>query len=37
VEAAYQRVRTEFNWDRIAQRTVEVYRRVVEERRRTSW
>lgn len=37
VEAAYQRVRAEFNWDRIAERTVEVYRRVVEERRRTLW
>lgn len=37
VEAAYRRVRAEFNWDRIAERTVQVYRRVVEERQRTLW
>ncbi len=34
---AYRVVREEFNWDRIAQRTVEIYERVVRERAASAW
>lgn len=34
---AYRQVVEEYNWDRIAQQTLSVYERVVEERRRTDW
>jgi len=37
VENAYRYVREEFNWDRIASRTVEVYERVAAERALTEW
>lgn len=36
-ENAYRVVREVYNWDRIAGLTVDVYRRVIEERRRTAW
>jgi len=36
-ENAYRMVLELYNWDRIAGLTVEVYRRVVEERRRVEW
>ncbi len=34
---AYHTVREEYNWDRIAERTIEVYDRVVGERARVVW
>ncbi|MCD6291074.1 MAG: glycosyltransferase family 4 protein [Anaerolineae bacterium] len=36
-ENAYKMVLELYNWDRIAGLTVEVYRRVIEERRHTDW
>jgi glycogen(starch) synthase len=35
--SAYGKVVEEYNWDRIAQQTLAVYQRVVEERRRSDW
>jgi len=35
--AAYRMVREEYNWDRIATRTLAVYERVVQERAMTEW
>jgi len=35
--AAYRMVREEYNWDRIAARTLAVYERVVRERAETEW
>ncbi len=34
---AYQAVREEYNWDRIAERTIEVYDRVIAERSQVNW
>ena len=36
-EAAYRAVVEEYNWNRIAQKTVEVYERVVRERAQAAW
>lgn len=36
-ENAYRMVTGEYSWGQIARRTIAVYRRVVEERRRTEW
>ena len=36
-ERAYQMVKQEYNWDYIAQKTIEVYRRIIEERIKTNW
>jgi glycosyltransferase involved in cell wall biosynthesis len=37
VENAYRAVRKEYNWDRIARMTADVYRQVVAERAITDW
>ncbi len=37
VANAYRMVREEYNWDRIAERTIEVYDRVIGERARVEW
>jgi uncharacterized protein (DUF2132 family) len=37
VENAYHEVLTVYNWASIAQQTLEVYDRVVEERKHTAW
>lgn len=37
VENAYRRLVDNFNWERVATRTREVYDRVLEERRQTDW
>ncbi len=37
VENAFRAVQTEFNWDNIARRTIDAYRRIVDERARTDW
>jgi glycogen(starch) synthase len=37
VEKAYQKVITEYNWDRIAERTKTIYERIVRERAATDW
>ena len=34
---AYQKVREDYNWDKIAQQTVAVYQRVIDERRQVAW
>ena len=34
---AYRIVKDEFNWDRIAEQTIEVYERIVRERARSNW
>jgi glycosyltransferase involved in cell wall biosynthesis len=34
---AYRMVKAEYNWDRIAERTAEVYKRIAQERARTDW
>jgi glycosyltransferase involved in cell wall biosynthesis len=36
-ENAYRVVREEYNWRRIAQKTIQVYERIVAERARTAW
>lgn len=36
-ERAYRMAKEEYSWDRIAERTIEVYRRVVRERARIDW
>jgi glycogen(starch) synthase len=36
-KAAYRVVRDEYNWDRIAQETIQVYNRVVRERQKVNW
>lgn len=37
VENAYRRVKDNFNWERIATQTRQLYQRVVEERQRSDW
>jgi glycogen(starch) synthase len=37
VANANRMVRERYNWDAIAKATVEVYRRVIDERRRSDW
>ena len=37
VENAYRMVKEEYGWDRIARRTIEIYKRVVEEREASDW
>jgi glycogen(starch) synthase len=37
VESAYRAVREEYNWDRIAQRTVEIYEQIVAEATLIDW
>jgi len=37
VANAYAMVRARFNWDTIARSTIEVYKRVIDERKRASW
>lgn len=37
VENAYQELQTRFNWTKLAQQTVEVYKRVIEERSQVIW
>ncbi len=34
---AYRLVQTEYNWDRIAERTLAIYERIVRERTKTDW
>jgi glycosyltransferase involved in cell wall biosynthesis len=34
---AQEVVRLEFNWDTIAAQTIDIYRRVIEERKRIDW
>jgi len=34
---AYRMVKDEYNWDRIAARTIEIYERIVRERAKTDW
>lgn len=34
---AYRMVKREYNWDRIAEQTIEVYDRIVRERAKTNW
>ncbi len=34
---AYRMVREEYSWDRVAERTIEVYQRVIDERARVLW
>jgi glycosyltransferase involved in cell wall biosynthesis len=36
-ERAYRMAKDEFSWDRIAERTIEVYRCIVRERVETDW
>ncbi len=36
-ERAYRMVKTEYSWDRIAARTIQVYERVIRERAETKW
>jgi glycosyltransferase involved in cell wall biosynthesis len=36
-EKAYRMVKEEYNWDRIAVRTAELYTRIVEERKKATW
>lgn len=36
-ENAYRMVKEEYNWGRIAERTAEVYSRIVEERKKAQW
>jgi len=37
VENAYRKVVREYNWDHIAERAIEVYRRIIQERASTDW
>lgn len=37
MENAYRMVKEEYGWDRIAKRTIEIYKRVVEEREASDW
>lgn len=34
---AYRIVKKEFNWNRIAEQTIEIYERIAQERRQTNW
>jgi glycosyltransferase involved in cell wall biosynthesis len=34
---AYRLVKKDFNWNRIAEQTIEIYERIVRERRQTNW
>ncbi len=36
-ENAYRMVKEEYNWDRVAARTAELYTRIVEERKKLAW
>ena len=37
VENAYRMVKEEYGWERIARQTIEIYKRVVEEREASDW
>jgi len=37
VENAYRMVKEEYGWDRIARRTIEIYKRIIEEREASDW